>query len=114
MFYIGQEVVCIKDAPFASGAQPFIRKGNTYIINGLKKGPCDHLIMCVDIGLFHPNGKTTGCSVCQKEVDGSEVMWLDACRFAPKEKMPEESENEIASKPITFEKITEENPVFSN
>lgn len=96
-FYVGQEIVRIKDSPFG-------KIGDEHICLGLIKCPnCGD--WKIDIGLvdgFDGKGK---CRVCNGFYEAGKIWWGRASSFASK--IPPMQE-------VTYEKIREQEPVSAN
>lgn len=72
-FYVGQEIVAIKDHPGLG----LYKKGDEFIVNAIYKGCCEWMI---DIGI--PKMRLAKCFICNtiKEDDG----FFGVRNFAPK------------------------------
>lgn len=87
-FFVGQEVVCIKDHSWG-----VVKKGQEYKVLAIKQSPC-----CgswrVDVGIYNP----AGGSRCKcGHVIYTTTCWIGAVLFAPKDQF----------KAISFTKVLE-------
>ena len=89
-FYIGQEVVCVKELITVTiWGQP-LKKGKHYIIKGLKLCDCGKLI--IDVGINTELNRSE-CNDCGCLIYGA--WWISEDKFAPLETIPESHEKEI-------------------
>jgi hypothetical protein len=79
MWYIGQEIVCIKTHPLK-----IVKRGQIYIIKGLKKSDCSCNKIIIDVG-FKAKFKSTYCLLCLQDSSHDSIYWLCETRFAPLE-----------------------------
>jgi len=85
-FYVGQEVVAIKDHP-----QGDFKKGQEFIIQGIRRQPCCGDIL-IDIGVKIDYDKMK-CSVCGRIYDAD--YYYSSSRFAPKQHLSNTTYNEV-------------------
>lgn len=84
-FYIGQEVVAIRDH-----SQGRWRKGEEFIIQGVKKEPCCGLIT-VNVGI-NSDLQFVEC-ICGHITDND--FYYNSANFAPKQQLSETTYNEV-------------------
>ena len=99
-WHIGQDIVCIKNH-----SQGIVKKGETFIITGIKKGCCKILI---DIGYIVKDFEGSNlfqipCDNCKKIlfVGSDNTHWLNEELFAPLDTLIDISEiEEIINEPL--------------
>ena len=88
-WYIGQEIVAIRNH-----SQGLFKKGDEFIIKGIKYGTCSCKVVFLDIGIVGLNNSTL-CVICGRDtVAGKEQGFHDFC-FAPKEQAGDYSIEEL-------------------
>lgn len=109
MFSVGQTVVCINAKALPSnngfGKLPPLKEGAKYIIGDLHKCKCGNIQLDVGIVPHMQIGTLCGCG---NLLGPNSVHWCHHSRFASIEEKTEEA------KIVTFEKITEDIPMFAN
>lgn len=95
-WYIGQDIVCIKDH---NGLE--FKVGDTFTIKGLISSLCKCCDVFIDIGRLEPGWSLGGmCSVCNTIVKGHNGIWhFKEIYFAPLDQDISELVN-ILSNPI--------------
>lgn len=97
-WYIGQEIVCIK-----SHHKGVVKRGNIYIIKGLRSSSCKCQEVEIDVGI-KSSSKHTMCTNCKhKTLDHTDIWWLSETRFAPLE-YNQDAINELLGQPILIKK----------
>lgn len=82
MFYIGQDVVCIK-----THSMGIVKEGDVYNIKELRKGCCD---VQIHVGLL-TDTKYTRC-FCGKLELGNGIIWFSESLFKPLDELSDISE----------------------
>lgn len=73
-WYIGQEIVAVKDQQ-----QNEFKKGDLFIIRGLRGSPCSCCNVNIDVGFREKVRMTCPCG----HTEITEVHWYDETNFAP-------------------------------
>jgi hypothetical protein len=98
-FYVGQRVVLLIDGDIFGH-----KKGSQHVIKDIWYG-CHSWF--VDVGWISPVSTTRYCRICDSKlvITKGDAFYPDPCRFAPI--LP-------AYEQVTFEQVTEHNPVSLN
>lgn len=76
-WYIGQPIVAIR-----SHSQGIFKKGDEFIIKGIRTPLCNCKNLDIDIG-FRPTPKRSGCRVCNVTYPSDGIYWFSEVSFAP-------------------------------
>ena len=85
MFYIGQDIVCIKDHK-----QGVVKEGQIYTITALKTGCCGQLLISVGKSAISQLERCWVCKNVSKRNDN--VFWLAESLFKPLDELSDISE----------------------
>lgn len=100
-WYIGQEIVCIQ-----THSQGVVKRGQTFVIRGLRPSTCKCKEVEIDVGVISPNGyRACRCYVCNNVFDEPpySTWWFSETRFAPLE-YNQEAIDELVKEPILIER----------
>lgn len=89
-FYVGQEIVAIKDH-----SQGDYKKGDEFVILGIKKGCCNVLLNIGIIYDFKGYSGFTECLICGNIAKSDGYCWYSQSCFAPKQQLSETTYNDI-------------------
>lgn len=78
-WYIGQEIVCIREH-----SKGVVKKGQIYVIQGLQISPCQCKIIYIDVGII-PASELCRCIKCSYIWSDIYIWWLSENLFAPLE-----------------------------
>lgn len=98
-WYIGQPIVCIKTPKYGN-----FKKGDEFVIKGLRKKYCICSTVLIDIGLLSdiPLGKKMRCYDCGGHTISDDlIMWKCESLFAPLDVNISELTN-ILESPLTI------------
>ena len=89
MWYIGQKIVAIKDH-----SQGMFKKGDTFVIKGLRNCICKCEIVEIDINI-RDNSNMWECPVCKMDgIEYTDIYWFHEDMFKPLEEATDENELE--------------------
>lgn len=89
-WYIGQRVVAI-----ISHSRGEFRKGDEFVINGIRTAPCKCNNLDIDIGKI-TNGVVSYCVVCNTTYGSNgNVYWFNECCFAPLAELSDYTSDEL-------------------
>ena len=97
-FFVGQEVVCIKDTPKSK-----LKNGFKYVVNQLLQSQCG--CWKVSVGIVHNGSLFVLCREHNVIINSDGTWWHQPSLFRPI--LP-------PLQTVTFSKITEENPMGVN
>ncbi len=89
-FYVGQEVVAIKDHP-----EGRFKKGQEFKIQGIRQSCCT---IQVNIGIKYDFKNYNGysiCSKCMSQTKSDGYSWYNQMSFAPKQHLSNTTYNEV-------------------
>ena len=93
-WYIGQEIVCIR-----THSQGVVKRGQTFVISGVRSSTCKCSELEIDIGVISPHGyRICCCEECGYEFyePPRSAWWLHESLFAPLEYNQEASDELLA------------------
>lgn len=85
-WYIGQEIVAVKNH-----SHDYFKKGQEFVIIGLRKSPCSCGHTEINIGIAAPP-QGTYCTKCKQVDNEHTIFWFCESSFAPKLSLTESEE----------------------
>ena len=100
MWYVGQQIVAIKNHP-----QGKFRTGDTFTIQSISESKCICSFLNFDIGVIRTKDDFMKCVYCaNKWMDKSNIWWFNESNFTPLQSIPDIEE--------AIEKLKEELPAI--